>query len=99
VGKSVTFSTLIPSSDPCSTGGSCWLMAQDLASGGRMNYQPFHLGVPGIGSVGGIQFSTAAAGSPSFFGGALAGSTKGGQFYQLPFMTGEEGRKSWRIIR
>jgi type IV pilus assembly protein PilY1 len=36
----VIFSTIIPSNDPCSAGGSGWLMVMDALSGGRVTYPP-----------------------------------------------------------
>lgn len=40
-GNRVTFSTLIPSSNPCDAGGTSWIMSVDLASGGRLPYSYF----------------------------------------------------------
>lgn len=40
-GNRVTFSTLIPSDDPCAAGGSSWIMSVDLISGGRLPYSYF----------------------------------------------------------
>jgi type IV pilus assembly protein PilY1 len=37
------FSTIIPSTDPCTFGGTSWLMSLDALSGGRLNYPPFDL--------------------------------------------------------
>lgn len=39
----VIFATLIPSSDPCASGGSSWVMALDLRTGGRPPHSPFDL--------------------------------------------------------
>jgi type IV pilus assembly protein PilY1 len=39
----VIFSTIIPSTDPCTFGGNSWLMAFDALSGGRLGYAPFDL--------------------------------------------------------
>jgi type IV pilus assembly protein PilY1 len=35
------FPTLIPSADPCASGGRSWLMEVDLYSGGRLDYEVF----------------------------------------------------------
>ncbi|WP_152028198.1 pilus assembly protein [Stutzerimonas stutzeri] len=40
-GNRVTFSTLIPSSDPCDAGGTSWIMSLDLATGSRLAYSYF----------------------------------------------------------
>lgn len=39
----VIFTTLIPDPDPCSYGGTSWLMELDAQSGGRLNYSVFDL--------------------------------------------------------
>lgn len=39
----VIFTTLIPSTDPCSFGGTSWLMELDALSGSRLPYSPFDL--------------------------------------------------------
>ena len=39
----VIFTTLIPSSDPCSFGGTSWIMELDARSGGRLNETAFDL--------------------------------------------------------
>jgi type IV pilus assembly protein PilY1 len=39
----VIFSTIIPSTDPCTFGGNSWLMTLDALSGGRLSYPPFDL--------------------------------------------------------
>lgn len=40
-GNRVTFSTLIPSSNPCDAGGTSWIMSLDLATGSRLAYSYF----------------------------------------------------------
>ena len=37
----IIFTTLIPSSDPCTAGGDGWLMELDAVSGGRLDTTPF----------------------------------------------------------
>lgn len=37
------FTTIIPSDDPCATGGTTWLMEVDAQSGARLTYSPFDL--------------------------------------------------------
>lgn len=49
-GNRVTFSTLIPSADPCDAGGTSWIMSLDLASGGRLAYSYFDY--DGDGDIG-----------------------------------------------
>ena len=39
----IIFTTLIPSSDPCSGGGTGWLMELDAINGGRFSFAPFDL--------------------------------------------------------
>ncbi|MDD5033544.1 MAG: PilC/PilY family type IV pilus protein [Methylococcaceae bacterium] len=39
----VIFNTIIPSSDPCSAGGTSWLMEVDALSGARLGYTVFDL--------------------------------------------------------
>ncbi|MEY2853753.1 MAG: hypothetical protein RL030_885, partial [Pseudomonadota bacterium] len=39
----VVFTTVIPSSDPCTNGGRSWLMDLDALSGSRLRYTPFDL--------------------------------------------------------
>lgn len=40
-GNRVTFSSLIPSADPCDAGGTSWIMSLDLATGSRLAYSYF----------------------------------------------------------
>jgi type IV pilus assembly protein PilY1 len=35
------FTTLIPSSDPCASGGTSWIMEVDMVTGGRLDYSVF----------------------------------------------------------
>lgn len=39
----VVFTTIIPSTDPCSYGGSSWVMDLDALGGSRLSYSPFDL--------------------------------------------------------
>lgn len=39
----VIFTTLIPNTDPCSFGGTSWLMELDALSGSRLSFSPFDL--------------------------------------------------------
>ena len=39
----VIFSTLIPNADPCSGGGTSWLMVLNVSTGGRLDTTPFDL--------------------------------------------------------
>jgi len=40
-GNRVTFSSLIPSADPCDAGGTSWIISLDLATGSRLAYSYF----------------------------------------------------------
>jgi len=44
----VIFTTLIPDPDPCSGGGSSWLMEMDAISGTRLTESPFDLNNDGV---------------------------------------------------
>ena len=35
------FTTLVPSSDPCASGGTSWIMEVDMVTGGRLDYSVF----------------------------------------------------------
>lgn len=39
----IIFTTIIPNSNPCSAGGSSWLMEVDARDGSRLGYSPFDL--------------------------------------------------------
>lgn len=43
----IIFTTLIPSGDACSAGGTSWLMEMDALSGGRLSFSPFDLNEDG----------------------------------------------------
>ena len=44
----VIFSTLVPSSDPCESGGSSWVMSLDLSGGGRPPFAVFDVNNDGV---------------------------------------------------
>jgi type IV pilus assembly protein PilY1 len=44
----IIFTTLIPSGDACSAGGTSWLMEMDALSGGRLSFSPFDLNEDGV---------------------------------------------------
>lgn len=44
----IIFTTLLPSNDPCTFGGSGWLMELDLYSGARLEFTPFDLNGDGV---------------------------------------------------
>ena len=48
----VIFTTLIPDSDPCSSGGTSWLMEMDALSGARLNESPFDNNRDGVFTTG-----------------------------------------------
>jgi type IV pilus assembly protein PilY1 len=43
----IIFTTLIPSGDACSAGGTSWLMEMDALTGGRLSFSPFDLNEDG----------------------------------------------------
>ena len=47
-GQQVIFSTLVPSSDPCSAGGESWVMSLSLQTGGRMPDNVFDYNQDGV---------------------------------------------------
>jgi type IV pilus assembly protein PilY1 len=55
-GNLVVFASLVPTSDPCSTGAFGWLMALDRSNGGRPETQPFDIN--GDGEIGENDFSS-----------------------------------------
>lgn len=44
----IIFTTLTPSTDACSGGGTSWLMELDALSGGRLTYSPFDVNGDGV---------------------------------------------------
>jgi type IV pilus assembly protein PilY1 len=44
----IVFTTLIPDADPCSAGGSSWLMEMDALSGSRLTESPFDPNEDGV---------------------------------------------------
>jgi type IV pilus assembly protein PilY1 len=51
-GRRVTFTTLIPSSDPCSGGGSSAVFEVDPTTGGRLSYPVFDINGDGVINAG-----------------------------------------------
>ena len=47
-GGVLTFTTVIPSSDPCSGGGSSWVMSTNVLTGGRLSYNYFDMNGDGL---------------------------------------------------
>ena len=78
----IIFTTLIPSSDPCSPGGSSWLMEMDAATGARLAYSPFDLNNDGTFTtadyvtvtIGGTQVTLPVSGRLLNVGGAATPS-------------------------
>ncbi len=54
----VIFVTVTPSTDPCATGGTSWLMELDAASGARLNFSPFDYDNDGSIAAGDFVLST-----------------------------------------
>ncbi len=67
--KRVNFTTLIPDPDPCTYGGSSWLMNIDMFSGGRIDTSPFDLN--GDGEFDN-EDKVPPGGGPSALGGNVA---------------------------
>ena len=44
----IIFTTLIPSTDACDTGGESWIMELSINSGGRLDYSPFDINNDGL---------------------------------------------------
>jgi type IV pilus assembly protein PilY1 len=42
-GGRAIFTTLVPSSDPCASGGTSWIMEVDMVTGGRLDYSVFNV--------------------------------------------------------
>jgi type IV pilus assembly protein PilY1 len=59
----VIFTTLIPDPDPCSGGGTSWLMEMDLLKGSRLSESPFDSNEDGIFSEADMVTITLADGS------------------------------------
>ena len=87
----VIFTTLIPDSDPCNSGGSSWLMELDALSGGRLEETPFDLNRDGIFGDG--DFVVAPDGSRVPVSGLQPGV---GITPEPGILIGDEGRKEFK---
>jgi type IV pilus assembly protein PilY1 len=87
----VIFTTLIPDSDPCESGGSSWLMELDALSGGRLEETPFDLNRDGIFGDG--DFVVAPDGSRVPVSGLQPGV---GITPEPGILIGDEGRKEFK---
>ena len=102
------FNTLIPSTAPCASGGTGWLMAVDGLTGTQPGYPVFDRNHDGIfdadvgglnvgAAIGGTTFIKGAAGSSAGIG--IASLTNGSLSTPLiNFGTVSGGRVSWREI-
>lgn len=113
-GDLILFVTLIPSSDPCSTGGTSWLMVLDVENGGRVDGGAIDLDGDGI-----IDLQDYVQGLPisgmrednimtrltpqTGFGGTdtIIGSDSSGGMpqYNIRGIDDDLGRQSWRQVR
>ena len=107
VGRSVVFTTTIPSDNPCSAGGSGWAMALDLGTGGQQQtYAPFNSSVYGQ-AVSGFYVSGGVPNSPAAVGKSnnsdeakLLITTSGGTLLTKDIKTGfNTGKLGWRELR
>ncbi len=103
VGDTLVVPTIIPSQDPCSTGGSGWVLAFNKGSGGRLRYAPFHI-VTGTKPVQGRHVANSMVGTPTYISRQLVvplGDSSQGEegVMRMPFQVRGEGRQSWRELR
>lgn len=107
IGRSIYFSTTIPSSDPCSAGGTGWVMALSLGSGGQQtSYAPFYSSIYGQ-KVSGFYVGSGVPNSPSAVGKSnnspdakLMLTTSAGTLITKDVQTGfNTGKLGWRELR
>lgn len=103
VGDNLVVPTIIPSQDPCSTGGSGWVMSFSKANGGRLRYAPFRI-VVGTLPVQGRYVDDSMVGTPTYISRQLVvplGDSSQGEdgVLRMPFQIRGEGRQSWRELR
>ncbi|MGC1954142.1 MAG: PilC/PilY family type IV pilus protein [Gammaproteobacteria bacterium] len=103
VGDNLVVPTIIPSQDPCSTGGSGWVMSFSKANGGRLRYAPFHT-IVGTMPVQGRYVANSMVGTPTYISRQLVvplGDSSQGEdgVMRMPFQIRGEGRQSWRELR
>lgn len=109
------FTSMIPSSDPCASGGTSWVMALNLFTGGRLNYAYFDTNKDGTVSeadkitIGDDQFPASGISDPTdgVIKGAAplyrwlcyAGSAGGTPKCVKVAASQRYGRQSWQEIR
>jgi type IV pilus assembly protein PilY1 len=107
IGRSIYFTTTIPSADPCSAGGTGWVMALSLGSGGRQtSYAPFYSSVYGS-VVSGFYVPAGVPNSPSAVGKSnnspdakLLLTTSAGTLITKDVQSGfNTGKLGWRELR
>lgn len=109
----IIFPTVIPSGDPCSAGGSSWLMELDAWNGGRMAYAVFDINGDGLVNENDMVSNVAPSGKKSQQGiiktpaiisageteFKFASGTAGGIDVTVEKGGATEGRLSWRQLR
>jgi type IV pilus assembly protein PilY1 len=103
VGDTLVVPTTIPSQDPCSSGGSGWVLAFSKGNGGRLRYAPFHI-ITGSKPIQGRHVANSMVGTPTYISRQLivplGDSSQGeGGVMRMPFQIRGEGRQSWRELR
>lgn len=101
LGKTVVFTTLIPSADACSTGAGGWVMAVDIASGGVPKTSPFEETIESTDETTiGLNFIDSAPWKPSYISGKLYVPQSTGGVQTPNFYLGVlEGRQTFRELQ
>lgn len=97
LGKTIVFSTLIPSADACSTGSSGWVMAMDIADGGTPKTSPFKEKIDSTDETTvGLNFVDSAPWKPAYISGKLFVPQSTGEVETPDFYIGVlEGRQTF----
>ncbi len=97
LGKTLVFSTLVPSGDACSTGGTGWVMALDIANGGVPRVSPFGETISTTQEVTvGLGYGDSAPWQPAYISGKLYVPQSTGRLDQPDFHVGVfEGRQTF----
>lgn len=70
----IIFATLVPEADPCSFGGTSWIMEVYAQSGSRLDVSPFDYNEDGKLTVGGDGIDTDGDGDPDTLGSGIQSS-------------------------
>ncbi|MGV6815814.1 MAG: pilus assembly protein [Thiotrichales bacterium] len=97
LGKTIVFSTLIPSADACSTGSSGWVMAMDITDGGTPKASPFKEKIDATDETTvGLNFVDSAPWKPAYISGKLFVPQSTGEVETPNFYIGVlEGRQTF----